>query len=69
MNGMHSLERNEDLMIRTESGTVYSCKELNSDKDLMRIAEWGFPIFHVAERHPKTTLSRVRLVRFLLVTE
>ncbi|VDM20884.1 unnamed protein product [Wuchereria bancrofti] len=53
-----SLGRIEDSVIRTSDGTNYSFKELNSDNELARIAEWGFPIFRFAERHPTTTLSR-----------
>ncbi|KAL3994296.1 3'5'-cyclic nucleotide phosphodiesterase family protein [Acanthocheilonema viteae] len=54
-----SLEQIDDPVIRTSDGTHYSCTELNSDNELVRIAEWGFPIFHFAERHPTTTLSRI----------
>ncbi|VIO93534.1 35-cyclic nucleotide phosphodiesterase family protein [Brugia malayi] len=54
-----SLERIEESVIRTSDGTNYSCKELNSDDELARIAEWGFPIFRFAERYPTTTLSRI----------
>lgn len=56
---LYSLEQIEDLVIRTSDGTSYNCTDLNSDEELARIAEWGFPIFHFAERHPTTTLSRV----------
>ncbi|CAG9533908.1 unnamed protein product [Cercopithifilaria johnstoni] len=54
-----SLEQFDNSVIRTPDGTNYSCTELNSDNELARIAEWAFPIFHFAERHPKTTLSRI----------
>uniref|UniRef100_A0A0R3RKG2 PDEase domain-containing protein n=1 Tax=Elaeophora elaphi TaxID=1147741 RepID=A0A0R3RKG2_9BILA len=54
-----SLEQIDDAVIRTSDGTSYSCPQLNSDNELARIAEWGFPIFHFAERHPTTTLSRI----------
>uniref|UniRef100_A0A1I7VQB4 Phosphodiesterase n=1 Tax=Loa loa TaxID=7209 RepID=A0A1I7VQB4_LOALO len=54
-----SLGRIEDSTIRTSDGTNYNYKELNSDEELARIAEWGFPIFHFAECHPTTTLSRI----------
>lgn len=45
--------------MRTADGTVYDLRELKADSELKRIAEWGFPIFHFWEAHPKTVLSRV----------
>ncbi|KAM3719527.1 putative 3',5'-cyclic phosphodiesterase pde-3 [Dirofilaria immitis] len=54
-----SLEQIDGSVICTSDGTTYSCEELNSDDDLIRIAEWGFPIFHFADRHPTTILSRI----------
>lgn len=60
----YSLEQIDDSVIRTSDGTNYSCTELNSDDELARISEWGFPIFHFAERHPETTLSRVFITPF-----
>ncbi|VDK62298.1 unnamed protein product [Onchocerca ochengi] len=53
------LEQTSGFVILLSDGTTYSCKELNSDDELVRIAEWDFPIFHLAEQHPTTILSRI----------
>ncbi|OZC11918.1 hypothetical protein X798_01099 [Onchocerca flexuosa] len=53
-----SLEQTSGFVILLSDGTTYSCEELNSNDELVRIAEWDFPIFHFAEQHPTTILSR-----------
>ncbi|VDM45318.1 unnamed protein product [Toxocara canis] len=53
-----------DDVVQTTDGTVFDTKELDGDNILARISEWGFPIFHLAERHRMTTLSRLAYAIF-----
>ncbi|KAI6184474.1 3'5'-cyclic nucleotide phosphodiesterase [Aphelenchoides bicaudatus] len=45
--------------VQTSDGTVFDFAEIEKDPTLRRISEWSFPIFHFAERHKRSVLSRL----------
>uniref|UniRef100_A0A7E4W9Q7 Phosphodiesterase n=1 Tax=Panagrellus redivivus TaxID=6233 RepID=A0A7E4W9Q7_PANRE len=47
------------MTIRVPDGTVFDTEELERDRILNEIAEWGFPIFHIAERYKTSVLTRI----------
>lgn len=49
----------EAQTVRTSDGSVFDTAEIDHDPTLKRITEWSFPIFHFAERHKRTVLSRL----------
>jgi hypothetical protein len=46
---------------KTVDSAIFDRAELERDPTLKQIQAWSFPIFHFAEKHKRTVLTRVRI--------
>uniref|UniRef100_A0A0N4UBK9 Phosphodiesterase n=1 Tax=Dracunculus medinensis TaxID=318479 RepID=A0A0N4UBK9_DRAME len=46
-------------LAKVYDGTIFDCDEIDNDPYLLRISEWGFPIFNLAEKNKVTVLSKL----------